>query len=95
MFKIFRHVSWLSDLHRVIRSDALLVPYRDAEAGAPVVDERDVPAEVPAGAAVDRPLRLAEVAELRRAAEVRRLERAHRQDGRVREQVPAAKSVNK
>ena len=69
--------------------------YRDTEAGAPVVDECDVPAEVPPGAAVDRPLRLAEVAELGRAAEVRRLEGAHRQDGRVREQVPAAKSVNK
>ena len=69
--------------------------HRDTEAGAPVVDECDVPAEVPAGAAVDRPLRLAEVAELRRAAEVRRLQGAHRQDGRVREQIPAAKRVNK
>ena len=57
-----------SDLGYIIQSNA---SYRDAEAGAPVVDEGDVSAEVPPGAAVDRPLRLAEVAELRRAAEVR------------------------
>ena len=79
-----------SDLRYIIQSNA---SYRDAEAGAPVVDEGDVAAEVPPGAAVDRPLRLAEVAELRRAAEVRRLQGAHRQDGRVREQVPAARQI--
>ena len=71
------------------------IAHRDAEAGAPVVDEGDVTAEVPAGAAVDGPLGLAQVPELGRAAEERRLEGAHGQDGGVAEEVLAARRPQK
>lgn len=64
-----------------------LASHRDPEAGAPVEEQGDVPPHVPPGAAVHRPLGLAEVLELGRRAEVRRLHRAHGQDGGVGEQV--------
>ena len=68
-----------------------LSPHLDSEARAPVVEQRDVCSQIPSRAAVYRPLRLAELLELLRTAEEGRLEGAHGQNRRVREQVGTAR----